>query len=261
MSTGTRRNTGLAAVAVAAAVAAVVTVLVSAAVAGQRFATRETADPTSAPPTLPTTPSISYQSGGLPTASAFPDGQVRFSDPAENAYFEVPATKDGWVGAGPLDYVEAKFPESYVGPKPWIINYVTLDRNFCKPKDEVHINYRAIAGFGVPAADTDDVKGAHLRVVRSWRVGLAHDDPGAPAPKVGAPRQVELADGTAWRTDLVTTGDGDRCDAPKTKMSIVSLDTGSGVSSMILVHDVGQKGDITDAEAEKILMTFGMQEK
>jgi len=261
MSTGTRRNTGLAAVAIAAAVAAVVTVLVSAAVAGQRFATRETADPTSAPVTLPTTPSISYQSGDLPTASAFKDGQIRLSDPAANAYFEVPAADEGWVRAGEGEVVQGTYPDSYSGPKPWISLYFAVDENYCKPDKPLGITYRAIAGFGVPVDYTDDAKVAHLDVVKSWRVAIEDADPKGPKPKISAPRQVKLADGTAWRTDIVTTGGGDRCDAPKATMTILSMDTGDEIASLIVEHDLGEKGDVSDAVAEKILMTFGKIEK
>jgi len=255
MSSGTppRPPAALMALATAAAVVAVVMVLVSGAVAGQRFATREPGQPaTDGTTPTPGVPSISYNSVTA-SPTTFLGGQPVYGDGIDNAYYEAPPAKDGWKAADPHDWVEIALPKNFSGPKARAIGYVAYDQGYCA-HSKYGFSSRAYVGFGVPAEATDDVKAANLLLVKSWRAAIVHDDPTGPAPVVHAARQVKLPDGTAaYESTITTRGDGDPCEPPRAATQILSLDTGDNVASIVVVHDQGEAGDISDALANKIL--------
>jgi len=255
MSTGTRRNTGLAAVAVATAVAAVVTVLVSAAVAGQRFATREDAaasdSPTSHPSGSSGSPTIVYPTDKPPTSTVFTNGQLVIGDTAKNAYFEVPARSQGWEYRDSM-ILGLEVKDSYVGLLPKVFGAAYYDVDWCG-SDSLPTG-RAYFGLTGPV-DTDDVQAANLKARDGWVAGLSFDlKKGDPRPRATTPRELTLADGTeAWVSSVEGRMSDGECASDKLKVTVLSIDSGANVATVVGHRYVGTGKDLSDAMVMKVL--------
>ena len=247
------RTRVLTALATAAAAAAVVMVLVTAAVATQQFARRDTG---AARVTSPTSrsPSIQYRPDTPIQPTLFEHGQIVRSDTANNAYFEVPASRDGWTTSTLEDWIG--IPDVIAGPKPRAHQPASYRTGFCEADPEDALAY---VGLGVPPEDdSDDVKGWNEQLLESWRAALAED---AKKEHLGSPvvqpaRELTLDDGTtAWMSSLTSPWQPAKhsCGTSRVAVSLLSIDTGAKVATVTAFRYLGTGADLPAGTVQKIL--------
>jgi hypothetical protein len=262
MSSGTppRPSAGLMALATAAAVVSVVMVLVSGAVAGQKFATRDSNASADDPVTQTTAkPPVVDSTVEAPTSTVFPDGQLVIGDALKNAYFEVPAQREGW------DYRDTmilglEVKDSYAGILPKIQGAAYYDASWCGTKSLP--TGRAYFGFTGPIG-TNDVRTANQRARDSWAAGLSYDlKKGDPGPRTTSPRRVTTADGTTAYVSSVTgrMNDGE-CPSDKLKVTVLSIDTGKYVATVVGHEYLDTGKDLSEPMVMKVLTSVRAIEK
>jgi len=245
---------GLNTAATTAAVAAVVTVLLAGAVAGVRFTQRDAA--AADPGVSSESPDIDYPSGPSLTPSAFEGGRIISGDAAKNAYYEIPSERDGWAYRQGMK-LGLQVTSSYVGLLPFIYGAAYYDQGWCGTT-ALPIG-RAYVGFAAPIRSSD-VARANRRVLDGWVDGVAFDEPKGHSPQVQAPHRIELPDGTeAWVSSVRSTVHNQSCDSHTLDVTVLSIDTGTHVASVIAHRYLGTGADLSDADMMRVLTTLRRQ--
>lgn len=253
------RGRWLTALAAAAATVSVVLLLVTTAVATQRFrATTTTSPPNSASPSSSPAGNggVEYPSTPPLSASAFPGGQLVYGDTQKNAVFEVPARTDAWT-VEPDVILGLEAAPGTTGPNPVVRSPASYDQGYCKAQRSLQ---RAYVGLGV-SVESDDVAGSNTTILESWRAALADSaaQAGLDPPVVRPQRRVTLHDGTAgWLSSVAAAWEPDACEGPKVVVSVLSLDTGRFITSVVGFRYVAADG-LSAADLETILMTTRLQ--
>ena len=191
---------------------------------------------------------------GVLHRSGFGRGQV-VVDRAGDAAFEVPPRTEGWTRKG--RDLRVYYVDRDGDPTVGVRGPAVFREGYCAA--EPARSNRGFVGFTHPVAGVG-VRAANAALGREWLRAVAlNADLRTVAPHTRLRTAgFTLADGSAAvrSTARITVTDRGPCTAPAVELTLVSLDAGGRVATLVMVRDAGVRGTVTDGLADLVLGTL-----
>ncbi|WP_109508036.1 hypothetical protein [Nocardioides speluncae] len=196
----------------------------------------------------------------------FPGGQTIYGDRMQNIAIEVPAVDVGWtlLAPGQGTYFAGKDNDGDgVGDGDTAVTdgqAAIYQLNWCEPEEEFEQPYLASIGIeSMTDNEDEDLRTANETVAKVWADEAAYQDDGVHTNKHSdiATESFELDDGTEAfvSRSVITVASADRkkCDAPQHEVSVLTLDAGEHLVSVVLSRDLGLDGSLSHDQAVELL--------
>lgn len=171
------------------------------------------------------------------------------------ARVEVPAPADGWTRKG--GDVVVYYVDRRGDPAVGVRGPAVFRDGYCARRPGG--SNRGFVGFARPATGVS-VRAANTALGRRWVRAVALDgDLRTSSPHTPLrTRPLTLADGTpaVRSTSRIRVADRRPCGAPEVVVTLVSVETGGRVATVVMVRDAGVHGALSNGLADRILGTL-----
>lgn len=175
----------------------------------------------------------------------FPNPHVMHGTGSQNITFEVP-TSPGWTyDASTITGYDMEDGDG--SDDPVVRHPAFYRRGFCE--DNPEFSSRGFAA-SPPSYPGDDAKAANTALADKWIAGVRTITKDS---IVSSRTQRELHGG--WYTEAVVDFDGSQgvCDPPRIQISLISLDTGEAIGSVLVLADLDVGGGLDQFTIERII--------